>query len=304
MHHRAKFLRRAGEPGARRYRWVVDVLLITGLSGAGRSQVGNTLEDLGWLVIDNLPVELIPKVGELAHLRERGAPLALVTGVSEESTTVEGALEALRGTGATVRTVFLDAGTPTLVRRYGDTKRRHPLLARTGSVETAIEEERRALAPIRAEADYVIDTTDLNVHDLRRRTTELFAERSLGASTQLTVMSFGYKHGVPPDADLVFDCRFLPNPHWVEDLRPLTGLDAEVQEYVLRTDLAKGFVTRLEDMLTYLLPAYVDEGKSVLTVAFGCTGGRHRSVTMAEVLADWLRSQGIEPRVRHRDVGR
>lgn len=280
------------------------MLLITGLSGAGRSQVGNTLEDLGWLVIDNMPVELIPKVSELAHLRDRGAPVALVTGASAGSTTVDGALEALRGTGATVRTLFLDAGTPTLVRRYGDTKRRHPMLARAGSVEAAIEEERRELTPIREVADYVIDTSELNVHELRRRTTELFSDRSLAAGTQVTVMSFGYKHGVPSDADLVLDCRFLPNPHWVEELRPLTGLDEEVQGYVTSTDLAAGFTERIEDLLAYLMPAYVEEGKSVLTVAFGCTGGRHRSVTMAEVLAAWLRRQGIEPRVRHRDVGR
>lgn len=284
---------------------MVEFVVVTGMSGAGRTQVGNTLEDLGWFVIDNLPSELIPKVAELARFRSSSpSPVALIVGSDGGFEEVAPALDSLRSTGAQVRTVFLDAANPTLVRRYGDTKRRHPLLSDIGSVEGAIAEERRRLASVRESADIVIDTTDLNVHDLRRRVVELFGESGGRDSTQITVMSFGYKHGVPPDVDLVFDCRFLPNPHWVDELRPLTGLDREIQEYVGSFELTDEFMERIEGLLELLLPAYVDEGKSVLTVAFGCTGGRHRSVSMAERLAVWLRERGMEPRLRHRDVGK
>jgi RNase adapter protein RapZ len=284
---------------------MVEFVVVTGLSGAGRSQVGNTLEDLGWFVIDNLPSELIPKVAELARFRSSApTPVGLIVGSDGGFEEVAPALEQLRSTGAHVRTVFLDADNATLVRRYGDTKRRHPLLADIGSVERAIAEERRRLGAVRESADIVIDTTGLNVHDLRRRVVELFGEPDGRGSTQITVMSFGYKHGVPPDVDLVFDCRFLPNPHWVDELRPLTGLDAEIQEYVGSFELTDEFMERIEGLLELLLPAYVEEGKSVLTVAFGCTGGRHRSVSMAERLATWLQGKGHEPRLRHRDVGK
>ena len=282
---------------------MVEFVVVTGLSGAGRTQVGNTLEDLGWFVIDNLPSELIPKVAELARFRSSSpAPVGLIVGSDGGFEEVAPALESLRSSGAQVTTVFLDASNPTLVRRYGDTKRRHPLLADIGSVEDAIAEERRRLAPVRETADVVIDTTDLNVHDLRRRVVDLFGDSGGRDSTQITVMSFGYKHGVPPDVDLVLDCRFLPNPHWVEELRPLTGLDAQIQEYVASFELTDQFMERIEGLLELLLPAYVEEGKSVLTIAFGCTGGRHRSVSMAERLAQWLREQGYQPRLRHRDV--
>ena len=284
---------------------MVEFVVVTGLSGAGRTQVGNTLEDLGWFVIDNLPSELIPKVAELARFRTSSpAPVALIVGSDGGFEEVAPALDQLRSSGAQVRTVFLDAANATLVRRYGDTKRRHPLLADIGSLEGAIEEERRRLASVRESADIVIDTTDLNVHDLRRRVVEVFGDSGGRDSTQVTVMSFGYKHGVPPDVDVVLDCRFLPNPHWVEELRPLTGLDAEVQDYVGSFELTDQFMERIEGLLELLLPAYVDEGKSVLTIAFGCTGGRHRSVSMAERLATWFCERGMEPRVRHRDVAK
>lgn len=284
---------------------MVEFVVVTGLSGAGRTQVGNTLEDLGWFVIDNLPSELIPKVAELARFQsEAPTPVGLVVGSEGDLLEVGPALDELRGTGASITTIFLDASTPTLVRRYGESKRRHPLLGEVGSVEGAIQEERRRLAGVRESADIVIDTSELNVHDLRRRVVDLFGDGATRDTTQVTVMSFGYKHGVPPDADLVFDCRFLPNPHWVEHLRPMTGLDAPVQDYVASFELTDQFLDRLYPLLDLLLPAYVDEGKSVLTLAFGCTGGRHRSVSMAERTADWLRERGIEPRVRHRDVAK
>ena len=284
---------------------MVEFVVVTGLSGAGRTQVGNTLEDLGWFVIDNLPTELIPKVAELARFQsESPTPVGLIVGSEGDRLDVGPALDELRSSGAQVSTVFLDASTATLVRRYGDTKRRHPLLAEVGSVEGAIQEERRRLAGVRESADIVVDTSELNVHDLRRRVVDLFGDGTRRDSTQVTVMSFGYKHGVPPDVDLVFDCRFLPNPHWVDGLRPMTGLDPEVQDYVASFELTDRFLEQLHQMLDLLLPAYLDEGKSVLTIAFGCTGGRHRSVSIAERMAEWLRGRGIEPRLRHRDVGK
>lgn len=282
---------------------MVEFVVVTGLSGAGRTQVGNTLEDLGWFVIDNLPTELIPKVAELARFQtDSPTPVGLIVGSEGDRSGVAPALEELRSTGARVTTVFLDASTSTLVRRYSDTKRRHPLLGEVGSVEGAIQEERLRMAGVRDSADTVIDTSELNVHDLRRRIVDLFGDGERSETTQITVMSFGYKHGVPPDVDLVFDCRFLPNPHWVEELRPMTGLEAQVQDYVTSFELTGRFEAQLHEMLDLLLPAYLDEGKSVLTIAFGCTGGRHRSVTIAERMVGWLRARGIEPRLRHRDV--
>jgi len=200
--------------------------------------------------------------------------------------------------------VFLDAATPVLVRRYGDTKRRHPMLGDLGSVVNAIDQERTRLEPVRESADIVIDTSEMNVHDLRRRVVEIFGEAGDRDTTQVTIMSFGYKHGVPPDVDMVLDCRFLPNPHWVEELRPLTGLNPEIQEYVGSFELTEQFMDRMTTLLDFLLPAFVNEGRSVLTVAFGCTGGRHRSVAIAERTAAWLRGQGMTPQVRHRDVAK
>ncbi|MCB1012072.1 MAG: RNase adapter RapZ [Microthrixaceae bacterium] len=282
---------------------MVEVLLIAGMSGAGRTQAGNTLEDLGWFVIDNMPVELIPKVAELGRFSGGSAGLALVTGTGDDIGALSPAVEELRGSGASVHTLFLEASTPVLVRRYRDTRRRHPLLGLTASTEAAIDEERRLLSGVRERADMVIDTSDMNIHDLRRRITEMFANPE-DTRTQITLLSFGFKHGVPADADLLFDCRFLPNPHWEEGLRDLTGLDDEVQHYVTDSDLATDFISRTEHLLDLLVPAYETEGKSVLTIAFGCTGGHHRSVTLAERFAGILRDKGFSPRVRHRDIER
>ena len=282
---------------------VSEFLVITGVSGAGRTQFGDSLEDLGWFVIDNIPVELIPKVAELARFQDPGTPVALVVGTGSDIEGIGPALDELRRSGAGVRIVFLDASTPTLVRRYGESKRRHPLAAQAGTVAGAIDLERDVLAEVREAADIVLDTSDLNVHDLRARVNDLFADDA-GSRMQVTLQSFGYKHGVPADVDTVFDCRFLPNPYWVDDLRPLTGLDPEVQDYVRSFELTGEFLHRVEDLLELLLPAYVAEGKALLTVAFGCTGGRHRSETIVETVAEWLREQGIEPRIRHRDVAK
>jgi UPF0042 nucleotide-binding protein len=197
--------------------------------------------------------------------------------------------------------LFLEATDEVLVRRFEGTRRRHPL-GREGVTE-AIAMERERLQPIRELADVVVDTSELNVHQLRERLNDLFTAAEF-ESMQLSLMSFGFKHGVPLDVDSVFDCRFLPNPHWIDELRPLTGLDAEVREYVLGTEQAREFVAKLDDLLAFLLPAYVKEGKSYLTIAVGCTGGRHRSVAIAEELARRVKAQGFEPGVHHRDIAR
>jgi RNase adapter protein RapZ len=231
-------------------------------------------------------VALVVGRGTMAHLEE-----------------VRPALDDLRSTGSRVRTLFLEASDETLIRRYEDTRRRHPLGEGEGIAET-IEREREALESVKATADVVVDTSELNVHQLRARLLDLFAGDAPESGMQTTVMSFGYKHGLPLDVDLVIDCRFLPNPHWVEELRPLTGLDDPVSRYVLDFEETGEFLERLDHLLELLLPAYVHEGKSYLTLALGCTGGRHRSVAIAERVAGALRQRGYEPNVVHRDVDR
>jgi RNase adapter protein RapZ len=279
-----------------------EFIVITGLSGAGRSQVADNLEDLGWFAIDNLPPSLIAKVAELAQGPGSSIEkVAVAVGTTHYVEELMPALEALRKTGSRVRVLFLEASTDVLVRRYENTRRRHPL-AEAESVSDAIERERAILEPVKAEADVVVDTSDLNVHELRARIVELFGADAPTSGMQVSVVSFGYKHGLPLDVDTVVDCRFLPNPHWVDELRPLTGLDAPVRGYVLRQEGTKEFLAWLAHGLELLLPGYVKEGKSYLTLAFGCTGGRHRSVTIAEEMARLLRRHGFEPIVHHRDI--
>ncbi|MFM8810830.1 MAG: RNase adapter RapZ, partial [Actinomycetota bacterium] len=256
---------------------MADILVIAGLSGAGRSQAADDLEDLGWFVVDNLPVSLIDKVVELSE--SASAPqnrLALVVGVASHQNDAIASVERLRQAGNRVRILYMDAGTPELIRRYGASKRRHPMAIEGETVERSIERERHLLEPVKAAADLVIDTTTLTVHQLKNQIVELFWDSEGREVLQLSVMSFGYKHGIPLDVDFVFDVRFLPNPHWIDDLRTKTGLDEEVRSYVLESDLATTFVTQVETLLEMLLPAFREEGKSYLTVAVGCTGGRLR----------------------------
>jgi UPF0042 nucleotide-binding protein len=282
---------------------VAEYLIITGLSGAGRSQAGATLEDLGWFVIDNMPTALITKVAELvlAPGTETDRVTFVVGRDADQLGELEAAIGQLRSTGSKVTVLFLEASDEVLVRRFEGTRRRHPL-GREGVTE-AIATERERLEGIRELADVVVDTSELNVNQLRERLVDLFPTGQ-SPSMQLSVMSFGFKHGLPLDVDTVFDVRFLPNPHWVEELRPLTGLDAPVRDYVLGQPAAQEFLTRVDDLLSFLLPAYVQEGKSYLTVAIGCTGGRHRSVALAEDLAARIRDRGFSPTVYHRDVNR
>jgi UPF0042 nucleotide-binding protein len=283
----------------------LDVTIITGMSGAGRSAAADVLEDLGFFVIDNLPPALIMKVAELGRGKEYPQEFGLVIDVrsGEFVDDLVAALGELHEMGARTRVLFLDAADETLVRRYEESRRKHPLAAGE-RVSEGIAAERVLLEDLKGTADIVVDTTDLNVHELRDRLSELFdAERGAG-TLQTSIVSFGYKHGLPIDVDLVFDCRFLPNPHWVEELRPLTGTDPRVREYVLAQPETGPFLAELERLFALLLPAYAREGKSYLSIGIGCTGGRHRSVVIANELARLLEAHGVSPRVHHRDASR
>ncbi|HEV3134011.1 MAG TPA: RNase adapter RapZ [Acidimicrobiia bacterium] len=283
----------------------LDVTVVTGMSGAGRSATADVLEDLGFFVIDNLPPALIPKVAELGRDR-RGSRFALVvdTRAGEYLPDLESALAELRETGARTRVLFLDAADEVLVRRFDETRRRHPV-AESHRVSEGIARERELLEEIKGQADIVIDTSELNVHELRDRLREIIGEPAdMPSGLQINVVSFGYKHGLPLDVDLVFDCRFLPNPHWIESLRPLPGTDAKVRRYVMKQEETQAFLEELSNLFELLLPAYVREGKSYLSIGVGCTGGRHRSVVIAAEIARLLERLGFPARVHHRDLER
>ena len=280
---------------------MTHVLVITGLSGGGRSTAADAFEDQGWFVVDNLPPALLPKIGDLASLVQGPYERVVLAMAGYETETVT-QLQALRDRVDNLTIVFLEANDAVLVRRYESTKRRHPLVSGELSLIDAIKTERKQLAAARADADVVIDTSDLNPHQLTERIVDQFMDLSDSKEMRIMVSSFGFKHGLPLDVDMVLDCRFLPNPHWEPELRPKTGQDEAVAEYVLEREVTQEFLTKLDDMLALLIPAYEDEGKSYLGVAFGCTGGRHRSVAVAERIAKMLNDRGWQPRVTHRDV--
>ncbi|HEV2467720.1 MAG TPA: RNase adapter RapZ [Candidatus Sulfotelmatobacter sp.] len=278
-----------------------ELVIITGMSGSGKASVLKAFEDLGYYCVDNLPVELIPQFAELA-LRSRGIRrTALVVDVREGTK-----LEQLPGIVKSVRrmiptrVVFLEASDAVLLRRFSETRRPHPL-GTDSPVKSALKEERRHLSSIRRLADYVIDTSKFNVHELRAYINERFLEHSSEKSILVSSVSFGFRQGVPEDADLVFDVRFLPNPHFVPEFRPLTGRDPRVAKYIRSFPQTREFIKRISKLLIYLLPHYVHEGKSYLTIAFGCTGGQHRSVMMAEEVGKHLRRAGYRVKVVHRD---
>jgi UPF0042 nucleotide-binding protein len=281
-----------------------ELAIITGMSGAGRSTAANVLEDLGWFVVDNLPPALLPTLAELGG-RSRGdvARIAAVVDVRSRAffADLTAAVEQLCKDGTNPRIVFLEASDDALVRRHEAVRRPHPLQG-DGLLTDGIAREREMLRDLRAEADIVLDTTNLNVHELGAKVLQAFEEVSPGLHT--TVISFGYKYGLPVDADLVVDCRFLPNPHWVPELRPLTGQDSAVRDYVLAQTGAAEFLDTYERLLTVIGDGYQREGKRYATIAVGCTGGKHRSVAMTEELARRLRGAGVDATVVHRDLGR
>lgn len=283
------------------------ILVITGMSGAGRSTVSNVVEDLGWFVIDNLPPSLIAPVTDLAFAPGSSvSKLALVADARGREFFGEllDAIRDLRATDADVLVVFLEADDDALVRRFEETRRRHPAAGDAG-VAVGIARERELLRELRGAADLVIDSSDSNVHELRDRMLAALADEADGAGgMRIDVVSFGFKRGAPREADLMLDVRFLPNPHWDPELRPLTGLDPTVRDRVFASEQARAFVAAAEAMLDVALPGYVDEGKHYLTIAVGCTGGKHRSVAIAERLATHLRrTSGLRVAVTHRDLG-
>ncbi|HWD51195.1 MAG TPA: RNase adapter RapZ [Acidimicrobiales bacterium] len=281
-----------------------EYLVVTGMSGAGRSTAGATLEDIGWFVIDNMPSELISKVSELVD--GSGAEMKRVAFVvgrgGGDLDDVLPAVDALQAGRKRVRILFLDAADDVLIRRFEGTRRRHPQEAR--GVEESINEERKLLSDIRNRADLVVDSGELNVNQLRTRLMEVFSEEDAVGTMRTSILSFGFKYGVPTDVDLMFDCRFLPNPYWDESLRPYSGLEEPVRDYVLSRPETAEFLDKLDGLLAMLVPAYIREGKSYLTVAMGCTGGRHRSVVLAEELAARLDGHGMASTVFHRDIER
>jgi UPF0042 nucleotide-binding protein len=283
-----------------------EVLILTGMSGAGRSTTGNALEDLGWYVVDNLPPQMLAPMADLAE-RSRGGVTRLAAVVDVRSRTffadLRDGLTSLRERGLSPRLVFLDAADDVLVRRFESVRRPHPLQGE-GRILDGIAAERELLGGLKAEADIVIDTSGLNVHQLSAKVAQAFdTERGQEPRLRATVMSFGFKYGIPLDADIVLDMRFLPNPYWVPELRALTGLDAEVSDYVLSLPEAVQFLERLVPTLEPVLEGYQREGKTYVTIAVGCTGGKHRSVATAEELATRLAGLGVASRTVHRDLG-
>lgn len=280
---------------------MADVVLISGLSGAGRSGAADVLEDLGFYVIDNLPTSLLPTIVDLAAQPGSAITrLALVSGRNHDDLLHE--VAKMRAEGHRVTILFLDASTPVLVQRYDATRRKHPRAEESEGLLEAIELERAMLQRVREQADLVIDTSDLNVHQLKERLVGAF-DAANAEHLQIAIESFGYKSGLPLDADIVMDVRFLPNPHWEAELRPLTGHDPKVRDYVLERSITSTFLDQFEQLLLGVLPSYQAEGRSYLTIAIGCTGGRHRSVAIAEELARRFAEHGIASRTSHRDVG-
>lgn len=283
-----------------------ELLILTGMSGAGRSTVAHALEDLGWYVVDNLPPALLPQLAD--QTLDTHTSLAVVVDVrgGKFFDELSSALDALKKLGAPFRMLFLDATDQALVQRFESTRRPHPLQGPDRIVD-GIARERVKLEEIRAQADVVIDTSNLNVHQLEKRTSEIFAAGML-PSLRINVLSFGYKYGIPVDADLVLDCRFIPNPHWIPELRPLNGLDAPVSAKVLSSEGVADFVASYVSVVRKMIPGYFREGKKYVTIAIGCTGGKHRSVAIAEEIAKQLTTVSsdleISAHATHRDVGR
>ena len=283
----------------------MEFLIITGLSGAGKTRAADVLEDLDYYCVDNLPVALMTRFAELClDTRGRYEKVALVTDIRDREGFGElpNTIEELRKMDCDVRILYMDADLPTLVRRYKESRRPHPLAEKGISTEEAVQKEEELLAPIKRSADYVVNSSSMTLGVLQNRLFSLFAGEGRKRGLDVTVMSFGFKHGIPLDADLVFDARFLPNPFYVDELRPLSGLDRPVAEFGFSHPQTRSFLEKLEEMIAFLLPYYIEEGKLTLTIAIGCTGGRHRSVALASALHKHLVANNVSSVNINRDI--
>ena len=285
----------------------MEILIISGLSGSGKSKAASFLEDSGFYIVDNMPAAMILKFAEFCAVGGgRYARVALVYDVrtSESFTELFDVLDQLRSMEGVCRMLFLEASPETIIKRYKETRRRHPLQKETDSLEAAVERERGLLEPVKERADFVVDTTRLSTARLRRELLRLFNGETEKGGMPVSVVSFGFKYGLPLEADLVLDVRFMPNPFYMEELRHQTGLEQAVSDYVFSFQQTHGFLQKVEDLLRFTLPLYAEEGKTGLVIAVGCTGGHHRSVAIAHYLAEFIREQGYQTTEHHRDISR
>ena len=285
----------------------MDILIISGLSGAGKSKAGSYLEDMGFYIVDNMPAAMILKFAEFcAGGSGRYDRVALVYDVRTASSFTElfDVLDKLRAMDGACRMLFLEAEPEVIIKRYKETRRRHPLADQTDSLEEAVRRERELMQPVRERADHIIDTSRTSTAQLRGELLRLFGDPEEKGGMTVSVTSFGFKYGLPLDADLVFDVRFMPNPFYIEELRPRTGLDQAVNDYVFSFQQTQDYLKRLKDLLAFSLPLYAEEGKTSLVIAVGCTGGHHRSVAVTHTLAEFIGSQGYQVSENHRDMNR
>ena len=285
----------------------MEILIISGLSGAGKSKAASFLEDMGFYIVDNMPAAMILKFAEFCTVSNgRYDRVALVYDVRTANSFTEffEVLDKLKAMDCQCRMLFLEASPETVIKRYKETRRRHPLRDGADSLEEAVRQERALMQPVKDRADYVVDTSRLSTAQLRSELLRLFDTRGENAGMTVNVTSFGFKYGLPMEADLVMDVRFMPNPYYIETLRPKTGLDRDVYEYVFKFQQTKDFMKRLEDLLTFVLPLYAEEGKTSLTLAVGCTGGHHRSVAVTHALTEFIHQQGYPVTENHRDLAR
>ena len=285
----------------------MEILIISGLSGAGKSKAASFLEDMGFYIVDNMPAAMILKFAEFCTVSNgRYDRVALVYDVRTANSFTEffEVLDKLKAMDCQCRMLFLEASPETVIKRYKETRRRHPLRDGADSLEEAVRQERALMQPVQDRADYVVDTSRLSTAQLRSELLRLFDTRGEKAGMTVNVTSFGFKYGLPMEADLVMDVRFMPNPYYIETLRPKTGLDRDVYEYVFKFQQTQDFMKRLEDLLAFVLPLYAEEGKTSLTLAVGCTGGHHRSVAVTHALTEFIHQQGYPVTENHRDLAR
>ena len=285
----------------------MEILIITGLSGGGKSRAASSLEDIGYYTVDNLPAEMMVKFADFcAGSSGRYDRVALVYDVrsGEPTDILIETLERLKASGVNCRMLFLEADNQTIVNRYKETRRMHPLQKKGESVEQAIRREREWMQPVRDHADFVLDTSALSIAKLRSELLDLFGQQGDRGGLAVNILSFGFKHGIPIEADLVFDVRFMPNPYYIQELREKTGLDRAVSDYVFSFQQTHDYMAKLRDLLAFTLPLYAEEGKTELVIAIGCTGGHHRSVAVTHALAADIRDLGYRVRENHRDMNR